>query len=110
MNERLAMDGGSRSVRGWFRGTPSVGAPELFNLVRVIARKSMSSTGGQMVPAQLEPTKLTSFDSFESNKEIVAKGFDAGLVQRVVAAVRAAEYKRRQAAPLFFLDPAHFRC
>jgi NAD+ synthase (glutamine-hydrolysing) len=32
-------------------------------------------------------------------KEIVAKGFDAGLVQRVVAAVRAAEYKRRQAAP-----------
>lgn len=32
------------------------------------------SLGGQMVPAQLEPTKLATFDSFESNKEIVAKG------------------------------------
>lgn len=30
--------------------------------------------GGQMVPAQLEPTKVTSFDAFEMNKEIVAKG------------------------------------
>jgi hypothetical protein len=30
--------------------------------------------GGQMVPAELEPTKLKNFDSFDANKEIVAKG------------------------------------
>jgi len=31
--------------------------------------------------------------------EVVAKGFDAALVERVAAAIQAAEYKRRQAAP-----------
>jgi NAD+ synthase (glutamine-hydrolysing) len=35
----------------------------------------------------------------KSIADVVAKGFDAALVRRVAAAVQAAEYKRRQAAP-----------
>ena len=32
-------------------------------------------------------------------EEIVAAGFDAAIVRRVLALVRAAEFKRKQAAP-----------
>lgn len=38
-------------------------------------------------------------DRLQDAAEIIAAGFDAGTVARVVALVRAAEWKRRQAAP-----------
>jgi dTDP-4-amino-4,6-dideoxygalactose transaminase/predicted dehydrogenase len=48
--ERLAMDGGRRVVASWFTLDPSLGAPELVNLTRVILSKNLCCTGGQMVP------------------------------------------------------------
>jgi dTDP-4-amino-4,6-dideoxygalactose transaminase/predicted dehydrogenase len=49
--ERLAIDGGPRAVSSWFSTKPSIGAPELANLTRVILSGNLSCTGGQMVPA-----------------------------------------------------------
>jgi len=40
--------------------------------------------------------------------EIVARGFDAALVERVIAMVGRAEYKRRQAAPVLKVSPRAF--
>ena len=38
-------------------------------------------------------------ERYESADEIVAAGFDAAMVRRVLRLVRLAEFKRRQAAP-----------
>jgi NAD+ synthase (glutamine-hydrolysing) len=40
--------------------------------------------------------------------EIVARGFDAALVERVIAMVGRAEYKRRQAAPVIKVSSRAF--
>jgi dTDP-4-amino-4,6-dideoxygalactose transaminase/predicted dehydrogenase len=48
---RLATDGGRRTVSRLFPLRPSIGAPELANLTRVILSRNLSSTGGRMVPA-----------------------------------------------------------
>ena len=50
-------------------------------------------------PYELLDPILTLLLEEKSLKEIVARGFDAALVQRVASAVQAAEYKRRQGAP-----------
>ncbi len=48
---RLALDGGPRSLPGWFNSNPPVGLPELANLARVIQSGNLNMVGGQMVPA-----------------------------------------------------------
>jgi dTDP-4-amino-4,6-dideoxygalactose transaminase/predicted dehydrogenase len=50
-DERLAMDGGRRAVRHWFRSGPTFGPAELTNLAQVILSGNLSCTGGRMVPA-----------------------------------------------------------
>jgi dTDP-4-amino-4,6-dideoxygalactose transaminase/predicted dehydrogenase len=49
--ERLALEGGRRAVSAWFSTDPSIGAPELANLTRVLLSRNLSCTGGRMVPA-----------------------------------------------------------
>jgi hypothetical protein len=53
------------------------------------------SLGGQMVPAELEPTKSKSLDSWDMNKEIVAKN-EAGpeLIQAALDLIRQAGEKK----------------
>src|SRR5690606_21909016 len=43
-----------------------------------------------------------------SAEEIIADGFDAATVERIVRMVRLAEYKRRQMAPGLILTPKAF--
>jgi hypothetical protein len=51
--------------------------------------------GGQMVPAELEPTKLKTLDSYDVNKEIVAKGEGgADLVTAALDLIRQAGDKK----------------
>jgi NAD+ synthase (glutamine-hydrolysing) len=71
----------------------------------VIAREPTA----ELAPGQRDSDTLPPYDVLDpilsllleekSIKDVVSKGFDAGLVQRVTTAVQAAEYKRRQAAP-----------
>lgn len=49
-SDRLAMDGGRRSMPTWFSTAPSIGVSELANLTRVILSKNLSCTDGTMVP------------------------------------------------------------
>jgi NAD+ synthase (glutamine-hydrolysing) len=71
----------------------------------VIAREPTA----ELAPGQKDSDSLPPYEVLDpvlgllleekSIKDIVAKGFDAALVKRVAAAMQAAEYKRRQAAP-----------
>jgi NAD+ synthase (glutamine-hydrolysing) len=63
----------------------------------------------ELAPGQKDSDSLPPYDVLDpiltllleekSIEDVVAKGFDAALVRRVAAALQAAEYKRRQAAP-----------
>jgi len=47
--ERLAIDGGTRTVRRWFSTAPKVGTPELMGLAQVVFSKNLGSTDGEVV-------------------------------------------------------------
>jgi len=76
-----------------------------------IPRRILSKPpSAELKPGQTDQDKLPPYDVLDailaryveqerSIEEIVAEGFDAGTVRRVVNMVVAAEYKRRQAAP-----------
>ncbi|MBA7659637.1 Glutamine-dependent NAD(+) synthetase [subsurface metagenome] len=45
-----------------------------------------------------------------SSKEIIAKGFDEGLVRSIIGKIDHSEHKRRQAAPVLKITPRTFGC
>jgi NAD+ synthase (glutamine-hydrolysing) len=56
----------------------------------------------------LDPIVEAYVEDDRSPEEIVAAGFDAGVVHRVVTMIDRAEYKRRQAAPGIKITPRAF--
>ena len=56
----------------------------------------------------LDPIIEAYVEDDRSLEEIVAAGFDAGVVDRVVTMIDRAEYKRRQAAPGVKITPKAF--
>ncbi|HET9723825.1 MAG TPA: NAD+ synthase [Actinomycetota bacterium] len=56
----------------------------------------------------LDPIVEAYVEDDRSSEEIVAEGFDAALVHRVVAMIDRSEYKRRQAAPGIKITPRAF--
>jgi NAD+ synthase (glutamine-hydrolysing) len=58
--------------------------------------------------AELDPILESYVEDHLSPEEIVAKGYDADVVERVVGLVNRAEYKRRQAAPGLILTRKAF--
>ncbi|MEW6059226.1 MAG: NAD+ synthase [Actinomycetota bacterium] len=57
---------------------------------------------------ELDPIIEAFVEEDRSAEEIAARGFDAGLVQRVIAMIDRAEYKRRQAPPGVKITPKAF--
>jgi len=51
--DRLAMDGGARTVKSWFSTGPAIGMKEMIGLAKVVWSKQLSSTAGK-VTRQLE--------------------------------------------------------
>ncbi|HEX7464141.1 MAG TPA: NAD+ synthase [Actinomycetota bacterium] len=57
---------------------------------------------------ELDPIVEAFVEEDRSTEEIVARGFDANLVQRIVSMIDRAEYKRRQAPPGVKITPKAF--
>jgi NAD+ synthase (glutamine-hydrolysing) len=57
---------------------------------------------------ELDPIVEAFVEEDRSPEEIAARGFDAGLVQRVLSMIDRAEYKRRQAPPGVKITPKAF--
>jgi len=57
---------------------------------------------------ELDPVLEAYVELDRSREELVADGFDAGVVERAIALIDRAEYKRRQAPPGVKLRPKAF--
>ncbi len=95
-----------------WRRTPSAGEP-------IPDRVLTKPPSAELRPGQLDTDSLPPYDVLDpileayveedrSPEEIVAEGFDAGIVWRVVGMVDRAEYKRRQAPPGVKITPKAF--
>jgi NAD+ synthase (glutamine-hydrolysing) len=86
---------------------------------RIPKRVITKPPSAELKPNQFDQDKLPPYELLDeilrryveqdrTAEQIVAKGFDAGTVGRVVAMVDAAEYKRKQAAPVLKVTPRAF--
>jgi len=86
---------------------------------RIPRRIRAKPPSAELKPGQLDQDKLPPYDLLDpilaryieqdrTAEEIIAEGFAAEQVRRVVAMVDAAEYKRKQAAPVLKVTPRAF--
>ena len=93
--QRIAMDGGARTVSGWPSNRPAVGVAELKNLAKVIWSGNLNCNGGQFV-RQLEED----FAALYGVREAVATSSGTSALHTALAAVNPEPFDEVITTPL----------